>query len=404
MQVTFNGIVPGLPAIPFFMLSIITIGIGYMAQGVLTDRQKQAELDEIPEEPAPVDTIEGYLHVDPLEVEIGYSLIPMIDQNQDGDLLESITMIRKQIAQEYGIVVPPIRIRDNVQLNSSTYVIKIRGNEIARGEVMSGYYLALTPDGDDNELDGIKTVDPTYNLPAYWLNSEQKDKAELKGYAVVEASAVISTHLMEVLKQNAFKILDRQSVQHLLDNLKESHTAVVEELVPNLLTIGTVQNVLRNLLKENIPIRDLATILEVLADKAPLTRDPAVLTEYVRVALNETITNLFKNDQGEIVAMTLDARLEEFILNQMVDGKQPSQNLNLSPVQMNEIYQQASERLQATIAAGDKAVLVTGPSVRRFVKRFFEPVLAKLPVLSISELLPYITINTIGSIGLQNYD
>jgi flagellar biosynthesis protein FlhA len=178
----------------------------------------------------------------------------------------------------------------------------------------------------------------------------------------------------------------------------------VEELVPNLLTIGTVQNVLRNLLKENIPIRDLSTILEVLADKAPLTREPAVLTEYVRTVLSETITNLFKNDQGEIVAMTLDARFEESILSQMVDGKQPGQNLNLSPAQMNEIYQQTSEKIQTVTAAGDKAVLVTGPSVRRFVRRFFEPVLPALAVLSISELLPYITINTIGSIGLQNYD
>lgn len=398
------GLVPGMPTLPFVLLGVTTLGIGYLTQGAIRNRAK-AKVEEEPEpEPEEREQIESYLHVDPMEIEIGYSLIPLIDVNQGGELLNSITMIRKQIAQEFGIVVPPIRIRDNIQFNSNEYVIKIKGNEIARGEVMTGYYLALTPEGEDDDLEGIKTTDPTYNLPAYWLNAEQKEKAELKGYAVVDATAVVSTHLMEILKRNAYKILDRQAVQNLLDNLKEDHSAVVEELVPNMLTVGTVQNVLKNLLRESIPVRDLPTILEALADRAALTKDPDILTEYVRGALTETITNLHQNEQGEITAITLDAKLEEQLMQQIAAGKQPSQNLNLAPQTMNALYKQVSEKVQELITVGGKAILLTGPSVRRYVKAFFEPVLPELAVLSISELLPTIVINTIGSVGLKSYD
>ena len=401
----FMGMVPGLPFLPFFMLGALTVGVGYMSQGLAAElKEKERLIEEPSQEPEPELRIEEYLHVDPLEIEIGYSLIPLIDANQGGDLLDSITMLRKQIAQEYGIVVPPIRIRDNVHLGSNEYVIKIKDNAVAHGEVMTGYYLALTPDGEDDALEGIKTIDPTYNLPAYWLNPQQKEQAELKGYAVVDASAVISTHLMEILKRNAYKILDRQAVQGLLDTLKEDHPAVVEELVPNMMTVGTVQNVLRNLLKEHIPVRDLPTILETLADRGTLTKDPELLTEYVRSTLSESISSLFKNDQDEIVAMTLDAKLEEHIMNQMTEGKQIGQNLNLPPSAVNELYQQASQKIHDLTVMGDRAIIITGPAVRRYVKRFFEPVLPQLIVLSISELLPDIVINTIGSIGIENYD
>jgi flagellar biosynthesis protein FlhA len=209
---------------------------------------------------------------------------------------------------------------------------------------------------------------------------------------------------MEILKRNSNKLLDRQATQTLLDNLKEDHAAVVDELVPNLLSIGAVQNVLRNLLKENIPIRDLVTILETLADRGNLIRDPEILTEHVRIALAETITTLNKNEQGEIVAMTLDARFEEYIMGQMTEGRHPGPNLGLSPRQMNHVYEQVTQKMQELLSTGDKPIMVTGPSIRRFVKRFFEPAIPQLSILSISELLPHITINTIGSIGLQSYD
>lgn len=402
------AIIPGFPTFPFMLLGITNLGIGYIAQNVITQKKTQAAIEkakeDTPQPPTEQEELENYLHVDPLEIEIGYSLIPLIDRNQGGDLLDSITMIRKQLAQEYGIVVPPIRIRDNVQINSNSYIFKIKGNEVANGEVMMGYYMALIPDADEDEVEGIKTTDPTYNLPAYWMNRDQKEKAELKGYAVVDTSAVVSTHLMEVLKKSAHKILDRQAVQSLIDNLKEEHAAVVDELIPNMLSIGAIQNVLKNLLKEDVPIRDLPTILEALADRASITKDPEVLTEYVRFALMETITNLNKNEQGEIMAITLDAKFEEYLMQQMSANKQLGQNLNLSPAAMNALYKQASEKFKELLTFGEKAILITGPSVRRSLKSFFEPVLPELVVLSISELLPNIVINTTGNLGLPNYD
>ncbi|MFQ5769851.1 MAG: flagellar biosynthesis protein FlhA, partial [bacterium] len=398
------GLVPGLPGLPFFLLGAVTAGIGYFSSGMIAETAREVAAEEPVPDLAEKDKIENYLHVDPLEIEIGYSLIPMIDVNQGGDLLESLTMIRKQIAQELGIIVPPIRIRDNVQLNSSEYVLRIKGNEVARGEVMNGYYLALLPEGADDELEGIKTVDPTFKMPAYWMNKEQKEKAELKGHTVVEASAVISTHLMEVLKSNAYKILDRQAVQHLLDNFKDDHSAVIEELVPNLLTIGAVQNVLRNLLYENIPIRDLSTILETLADRAPLTKDPELLTEYVRVSLAETISHLYKNENGEMFALTLEPTFEEYVLNQLSGGKQPGQNFNLPPAEINKIFTQVAEKMQEMLSTTGKALLVTGPMIRRYIRKFFDSVHPGLVVLSYAELLPDIVINSVGSIGISNYD
>jgi len=400
------ALVPGLPVVPFMALGVINLGIGYFAQSVISEREASVpDADDPDDEVAdPSSDIERYLHVDPLEIEIGYSLISLIDRNQGGELLDSITMIRRQLAQEFGIVIPHIRIRDNVQLDSNAYVIKIKGNEVTTGEVMVGYYLALTPEGTDDEIDGIHTIDPTYGLPAYWLNERQKERAELKGYAVVDASAVITTHLMEILKRNAHKILDRQAVQSLLDNLKEDHSAVVEELVPNMLTVGAIQNVMRNLLAESIPVRDLSTILETLADKSSLTKDPELLTEYVRIDLAETISNLNKNSQGEVVAITLDGKFEEHILNQMVGGKQPGQNLGLSPAKMNKLYEQTSQKIQELLSRGDRAILITGPSVRRFVRGFYAPVFPDLVILAISDLLPSIVINTVGSVGVENYD
>jgi len=399
----FLGLVPGLPTLPFILLGGATSGIGYLSRelgpALLAEREEEPAVEEGP----PEDRIENYLHVDPLEIEIGYSLIPMIDVNQGGDLLDSLTTIRKQIAQQLGIVVPPIRIRDNVELRSNEYVIKIKGNEIARGEVMNGHFLALAPEGDD-DLQGIKTVDPTFNMPAYWLTEEQKEQAELKGYTVVEASAVLSTHLIEVLKSNAHRILDRQGVQHLLDNFKEEHPTVIDELVPDLISVGTVQNVLKNLLKEQIPVRDLSTILETLADYAQVTKDPDILTEYVRSRMAETISNLFKDNDGEITVMTLAPPFEEHVMKQLEPGKAPRRNLGLSPTAINDIFSQTAEKMQELVATKGRAILVTSPTIRRHIRNFFESVLPNLIVLSYSELATYLKINSVGSIGVTNHD
>jgi flagellar biosynthesis protein FlhA len=400
------GFIPGLPTLPFLILGLTTGGLGYLSKSAAFEMmEKSVEAEAKEAEVKQEDKIENYLHVDPLEIEIGYSLIPMIDVNQGGDLLDSLTMIRKQIAQELGIVVPPIRIRDNIQLRSNEYVIRIKGNEVGRGEIMHGYYLALAPDDDDGEkLEGIKTIDPTFHMPAYWLNKEQKEKAEIKGYTVVEASSVIATHLLEVLKANAHKILGRQAVQSLLDNFKVEHPAVIEELVPNLISVGTVQNVFKNLLKENIPIRDLSTILETLADYASLTKDPELLTEYVRVALSETITNAYKDEDDSITALTLDPRFEEYVMKHLEGGQRPKQHLGLSPASINEIVNDAAQKMQQMMANKSKAVLITSPTIRRYIQKFFEPLFPNLIVVSYAELSPDLKINSVGSIGIADYD
>ncbi len=398
------GLVPGMPALPFFFLGLVMVGFGTISKTIVSEVVDEVMEEEPPPQISEQEQIENYLHVDPLEIEIGYSLIPLIDTNQSGELLHTLSMIRKQIAQEIGIIIPSIRIRDNVQLKSNEYVIKIRGNEVSRGESMIGYYLALVPEDDETEMEGIKTVDPTFNLPAYWLNEEQKEKAQMKGYSIVDAAAVISTNLMEVLKSNAHKILDRQAVQYLIDKLKEEHETVVEELVPNLVTIGTIQNVLKNLLQNSIPIKDLSTILESMADYAHLTKDPELLTEYVRVRLSESITNLYKNEEGAIYVMTLDPKLEEFVINQIQSGQKPSQYLGLAPIKVNELLTEAVSKMQELIATSGKAILITSPTIRRYIQIFFESALPDLVILSYTELLPNIDIHSIGSLGLSNYD
>ncbi len=399
------GLVPGLPTLPFLLLGAATGGIGFFTRDFAAElAPKKDEPAPEEEKPAAQDKIENYLHVDPLEIEIGYSLISLIDANQGGDLLESLTMIRKQIAQQLGIVVPPIRIRDNVQLKANEYVIKIKGNDVARGEVMTGHYLALVPDDDETELAGIKTVDPTFHMTAYWVNKDEKDKAELKGYTVVEPASVVSTHLMEVLKRHAHKLLDRQATQNLLDNLKEQHPAVIEGLIPDTVSIGVVQNVLRNLLREHIPVRDLTTILETIGDYAPMTKDPEILTEYVRHALAETISQLYAQDTSELAAITLDPRLEAEILTQMENAKAPRPNFGLDPGAVERIFHQAAEKMQQLLAQTGQAVLITSPKIRRFVRNFFEPVLPNLAVLSYSDLVPNLRIQPIGSIGVMEHD
>lgn len=399
------GLVPGLPTLPFLILGVATGSLGYLTKGVMAEEaveDDESELEGI--EAPPEDRIENYLHVDPLEIEIGYSLIPMIDANQGGELLESLTMIRKQIAQELGIVVPPIRIRDNVQLNSNEYVIRIKGNEVGRGEVMDGYYLALVPDEQEEELEGMRTIDPTFHLPAYWLNKEQKEKAEIKGYTVVDAPSVIATHLLERLKSNAYKILDRQAVQNLLDTFKVEHPAVVEELVPGTISVGTIQNVLKNLLRENIPIRDLNTILESLADYIPMTKDADLLAEYVRVGLSETISNLYKDGEDTITTLTLDPRLEERVMKQMEGGQRLRQNLGLPPSAINELFTQAAPKIQQMMSTQGRAIVTTNPAIRRYIQRFLEPVFPNLIVLSYAELTTNLKINSIGTIGIEHYD
>jgi len=391
------GVAPGLPFLPFFFFFSLAAIMGYFSM-----QAKQAESEKLKEEEAPPsipeEKIESYLQVDPLELEIGYGIIPLVDVEQGGDLLGRITTMRKQIALEMGFIVPPIRIRDNIQLGTNEYVIKIRGAEVSRNEVFPGMFLAMNPGTATKELDGKKTTEPAFGLPAYWIEEEKKEEAELAGYTVVEASAVIATHLMEIIKNNADKIISRQDVKALIDNIKQDYQAVVDEVIPQL-NIGAVQKVLQNLLKEKMPIRDLVTILETLADFIPMSRDVVILTEYVRQALSNTITQMYIAEDGKIHTLIIDPRLEQAIDEAARQAQQTGGIMSLPPDVMQKLLLKISEKVDEMISKGYTPLIITSPAIRMHVRALIETVIPGMVVLSFSEILPTVQIESEGGIS-----
>ena len=393
------GLMPGMPFFPFAVMAGILATIAFRAS------KFQSEVLDV-EEPEPEavieeEKIESFLHPDPFEIEIGYGLIPLVDANQGGNLLDRISTIRKSLAIELGIIVPPIRIRDNIQLGSSEYIFKIHDVEIVKSEVMLDYFLVLNPD-DSIDLAGVDTTEPTFGLPARWISSDQKERAEAAGLTVVEPPAVIATHLMEVLKANAWKLFDRQETQRMLDHLKETHSAVVDGLVPDLLPLGIVTQVLKNLLKEKIPVRNLVIILETLADYAAVTKDADTLTEYVRISMADTITNVFKNGKSDITVTTFDSRLEDQIMEIIKEGKGNSRNLGLTPEQVSTLFKSIGENIEKMVLDNRRPAILVSPQIRRYVRSFIEPVLPDVSVLSFSELTSDTELNTVGSINYPN--
>ena len=393
------GLMPGMPFLPFAVMAGVLATIGYRA----TKSQSEVSTVEAPEAEAVIEEekIESFLHPDPFEIEIGYGLIPLVDTNQGGNLLDRISTIRKSLAIELGIVVPPIRIRDNIQLGSSEYIFKIHDVEIVKSEVMLDYFLVLNPD-DSIDLVGVDTTEPTFGLPARWISPDQKERAEAAGLTVVEPPAVIATHLMEVLKANAWKLFDRQETQRMLDHLKETHSAVVDGLVPDLLPLGIVTQVLKNLLKEKIPVRNLVIILETLADYAAVTKDADTLTEYVRISMADTITNVFKNGKSDITVTTFDSRLEDQIMEIIKEGKGNSRNLGLTPEQVNILFKSIGKNIEKMVLDNRRPAILVSPQIRRYVRSFIEPVLPDVSVLSFSELTSDTELNTVGSINYPN--
>ena len=400
----FFALVPGLPFIPFMSLAILAFLLARVVMTSTKDQEAEETAREAAEAKPAEERVEDMLYLDPLEVQIGYGLIPLVDPDQGGDLLDRITMLRKQFAAELGVVIPPIRIRDNVQLQPNQYVFIIRGNEVARGEVVVGYYLTMNPGDAIGEVEGIDTEEPTYGLPAKWITPAQKDKAELNNWTVIEPSAVLATHLMETLRLNAYRILSRESVQSLLDNLKRENKTVVEELVPGVLSVGQVQKVLQNLLSEGVSIRDLVTILETLGDYANMTKDPELLTEAVRSSLGEAIAARYQDESGAINAVTLDPHLEQMMNEGVAQAAQKGDQFILPPDIFRTMYQKLigiSEDIKQT---GREMILITAPNVRRFLRKFVEPFLPQAAVLSYSELPPKVQINSVQMLSLENED
>lgn len=391
----------GLPPVPNITLAAALAFVGYTLQKTLKEAEvneglkaQDVEVEEI-RKPENVMTL---LQVDPVELEFGYGIIPLADASQGGDLLDRVVMIRRQCALDLGMIVPVIRLRDNIQLRPNEYIIKIKGIEVAKGELMFDHYLAMNPGTVDMELDGIKTIEPAFGLPAVWIGEDQKERAEMLGYTVVDPPSIVATHLTEIVKMHGHELLGRQDVQKLVDNLKETYPALVDEVVPKLLSIGEVQKVLANLLKESVSIRDMVTIMETLADYAPMTKDPDMLTEYVRQALRRSITKRFiGNNKAKVI--TLDAGLEQSIMD-AVQQTEYGAYLNLDPQTVQNIYNSLSREIQRFTNIGEQPLVLASPVVRIYFKKLTEQVAPGLIVLSYNELDPTVEVQSIGVVRL----
>jgi len=398
----FFGMIPGLPHFPFFLMSIIAGTIGF---NKFKDTSKKALIDSRKKEedakaPTP-ERVESILPLDIMELEVGYELIPLVDADSNGELLDRIKSVRRQFALEMGFIVPPLHIRDNLQLKSSEYGILIKGVEVSRGSIMTGRLLAMNPGTIEKEIDGIQTTEPTFGLPAVWITTSDKQKAQMAGYTVVDPSTVITTHIKETIKRHASELLGRQETQALIDKFKESNPKVIEELIPDVLSLGKVQKVLQNLLKEQISIRDLRTILEQLADYGPSSKDTDILTEYVRQAMARPITKQFQSADGSLSVVTLDRGVEELIQSS-IQRTEVASFLALEPTVAEKLLVKLQEAVEAISPQIETSpVLLASPGIRHHLRKFVERFIPDLAVLSHSEITPSVQIKTLKVVDLN---
>lgn len=396
----FFAVIPGFPKIPFIILGFSALAASYLGSVKAKEElEKKVEEDNKSPQQESEERVENYLHVDPMELEIGYGLIPLVDIKQGGDLLDRITMIRRQLATELGIIIPPIRIRDNIQLKPNEYSIKIRTIKVGSGELMSGAYLAMDPGTATKKIRGISTVEPAFGLPALWITESQKEDAELTGYTVVELPAVLATHLTEIIKQHAHDILTRQDVRDLLDNIKETNATVVDELIPEMLSVGDVHKVLQNLLRERVSIRDLLLILETLANIASRNKNTDILTEYVRNALAPQICENYKNENSIIPVITLDPNLEAKLEGSLQETESGF-SLSLSPGDVGRLLERIGEITEKVKQNGEIPVIICSPTIRGALKRLSENNYRDLVVLSYNEIIPGIEIRSLDMVSL----
>lgn len=395
------AIVPGLPGIPFMTLSVALALIGYNLHKAVKTTNENTQVQQEEKEKEEIrkpENIISLLQVDPMELEIGYSLIPLVDTGQGGDLLERIVMIRRQCALEMGLVVPTIRIRDNIQIKPNAYIVKLKGIEIAKGELLLDHYLAMNSGTVFEEISGIDTVEPAFGLPAIWIPESDREQAELNGYTVVDAVSVLATHITEVIKAHASEILGRQETQNLVDSIKDNNASVIDELIPNLLSIGEIQKVLANLLRERISIRDMVTILEVLADYARLTKDPEILTEYVRHALSRQIS--MQNIQNNILpCLTVNPETEN-IISAAVQRTEHGSYVSLEPGQMKRLLDSLNAELPKLTNLGYQPIVLTSPAVRLYFRKLIERSIPGLVILSHAEIEQSVEIQVLGVVKI----
>ncbi|MBO0580975.1 flagellar biosynthesis protein FlhA [Clostridium botulinum] len=399
----FLAMIPGLPHLAFLILAIANAVAAYLLfkeakeQVIIQEEAQQMEITEI--ESKEPENVMNLVSVEPMEVEIGYGLIPLADESAGGDLLQRITSVRRQCAIEMGVVVQPIRIRDNLQLKTNEYIIKIRGTTITKGELMPNMLLCMDPTGEV-EIPGIKGIEPAFGLPAVWINKDQREEAELKGLTVVDPTTVMVTHLTEIIKNHSYELLGRQEVKLILDSMKEKYSAVTEELIPDLMTIGEIQKVLQNLLKERVSIKDMVTILESLADNSRNTKDIEVLTEYVRFSLARSICNPLIDENGALTVITLDTSIEQTINNNIQKSMQGSFPA-LDPDTTSNILNGLKQKLDEVYFYNNQAVVLVSPNIRPAFRRLIEMVFPAVNVLSLNEVPNDVEIRTEGVVTLQ---
>ena len=398
----FLGVVTPLPwfvFIPFGLLAVI-LGRRQDQRSQISAIEEEVDVSEAEaEEIRRPENVVSLLQVDPIELEFGYGIIPLADVNQGGDLIDRVVMIRRQIALELGAVVPIIRLRDNIQLNPNQYIIKIKGIQVSEGEILFDHYMAMNPGFVEEEISGIPTFEPSFHLPAIWITESQRERAETLGYTVVDPPSIIATHLTEVVRVHIDELLTRQDVQNLINNIKDSNQTLIDELVPKLLSVGEIQKVLQNLLREGISIRDLLTIFETLADHATVTRDTDVLTEYARQSLKRAISNKFFSPNESTTVITLDPKIEQDIMAAVKQTEQGAY-LTLDPEESKHIIKSTEEEVDKLEKMGKSPIIITSPIVRMYYKRLIQDYFKDLVVVSYNEIESNIELQSVGMVSI----
>ncbi|WP_158737707.1 flagellar biosynthesis protein FlhA [Alteribacillus sp. YIM 98480] len=381
----------------------ILASLGYFLkqteQKITRDEEEPEDEQEEDEMKSPENVV-SLLTIDPIEFEFGYGLIPLADANQGGDLLDRVVMIRRQLALEMGMVVPVIRIRDNIQLQPNEYVIKMRGNEVANGELLLDHYMAMSPGVEDENISGIETTEPAFGLPALWIGEEMKEQAELAGYTVVDPPSVVSTHLTEVIKAHAHELLGREETKQLVDHLKESYPTLVEEVTPNPLGLGEIQKVLSNLLKEKVSIRNLPTIFETLAEYGPLSKDMTLITEYVRQSLSRQITKQYSVSGEPLYVVTMSGNAEKKIADS-VQQTEHGNYLAMNPEDSQSLIEKIGKEAERLSEMGQTPILLCSPAVRMYIYQMIERFFPQVPVLSYNELEPNVEVQSVGVVSAE---
>lgn len=397
------GLVPGMPTMMFLFFAGLLYGISVVAGRQHSEAEKLAAKDSKPKTPS-LDTpeeVQALLPLDVLDLEVGYGLIPLVDEDQNGNLLARIRSIRRQFALDMGVIIPSLHLRDNLQLKPGQYVVLIKGNQVASAEILIDHFLAMDPGDAKHRIQGVETKEPAFNLPALWIPERQKDEAMLAGYTVVDPSTVVATHITEVFRRNLFEFLGRQEVQALLDNLSKRAPKAVEELVPGIMTLGTVQRVLQNLVRENVSIRDMLTIVETLADFGPSIKDPDVLTEYVRGRMGRTLVKPYLSQDGTLPVIILDQDWERLLQENLRKSDQGTY-LNIDPMLAQKLIQGLQASMEKAMIAEGQPTVLTTPSLRAHLAQLIIRFIPTLPILSQAEIPQGINLHSAATVRMHH--